>query len=243
VVLGVIAILTSLLLPSVTRAKEQTRSTFCMNHLKQLQLAYLSYSHDNADAVVPSISRNIDLIQQSVPPSWVVGNAKHDRSTSNLEAGLLYPELCNAQVYRCPADNAPGPIPGTRRFRSYSLSGWAAATDVEGKGERFAGNIKLNQINSRPLTEILAFTDEHPDSIDDGVFAVYARVARMEWKDLPADRHRRGCNFSFLDGHVEHWTWKAPKVFRDYDQRPANRLDEEDLVWVKDHLTDPPPTR
>jgi prepilin-type processing-associated H-X9-DG protein len=31
------------------------------------------------------------------------------------------------------------------------------------------------------------------------------------WWDMPADRHSRGANFSFADGHVEHWKWKAPK--------------------------------
>ena len=58
----------------------------------------------------------------------------------------------------------------------------------------------------------------------------------MEWKDLPADRHAVGCNLSFLDGHVDHWRWKARKIFRDYDQRPANALDKEDLLKVKAHL-------
>ena len=33
------------------------------------------------------------------------------------------------------------------------------------------------------------------------------------WLALAADRHQQGCNLSFLDGHVEHWRWKAPKVY------------------------------
>ena len=101
----------------------------------------------------------------------------------------------------------------------------------------------MAELHSRPLSEIFAFIDEHPDSIDDGVFAVYARNARMEWKDLPADRHMRGCNLSFLDGHVQHWHWKASKIFRGYDQRPSNALDKEDLMKLKEHLSDKQPTR
>jgi prepilin-type processing-associated H-X9-DG protein len=37
---------------------------------------------------------------------------------------------------------------------------------------------------------------------------------------LAADRHKQGCNLSFLDGHVEHWRWKAPKVYR-FSESPA----------------------
>jgi prepilin-type processing-associated H-X9-DG protein len=32
------------------------------------------------------------------------------------------------------------------------------------------------------------------------------------WFDLPANRHAQGCNFSFADGHAEHWKWKVPKI-------------------------------
>jgi prepilin-type processing-associated H-X9-DG protein len=29
---------------------------------------------------------------------------------------------------------------------------------------------------------------------------------------MPSDRHNRGANLSFADGHVEHWKWKVPKT-------------------------------
>ena len=34
-----------------------------------------------------------------------------------------------------------------------------------------------------------------------------------DWWDMPANRHGQGANFSFADGHVEHWHWVVPKVF------------------------------
>ncbi|MEI9864508.1 MAG: H-X9-DG-CTERM domain-containing protein [Limisphaerales bacterium] len=45
------------------------------------------------------------------------------------------------------------------------------------------------------------------------------------WWDVPANRHSQGCNFSFADGHVEHWKWKVPKqitVPRGYIQPVAD---------------------
>lgn len=45
-------------------------------------------------------------------------------------------------------------------------------------------------------------------SIDDGCFLL-TPVPGESWRNLPADRHSQGCNFSFADGHVEHWKWKS----------------------------------
>ena len=41
------------------------------------------------------------------------------------------------------------------------------------------------------------------------------------WFDLPADRHNRGCNLSFADGHAERWRWAAPKIFHNLSQPPT----------------------
>jgi prepilin-type processing-associated H-X9-DG protein len=52
--------------------------------------------------------------------------------------------------------------------------------------------------------------DEHPDSINDGVyqFAAGYPPTQYYWRDLPASYHEGGCTFSFADGHclVKKWT-------------------------------------
>lgn len=240
VVISIIAVLAALLLPALSHAKEKGNRIACLKNLMQLQMGWLSYADDNHDTWVPNTSRNSNLVQQSVAPSWVLGNARHDPSTDNIRAGLLWPEIQNAGLYHCPSDKSSGPPPLSHRTRSYSLSG-CLGSDVEGNGEkwdsRYVPGPRISDINQRPLVEVFAFLDEHPDSIDDGVFALNARTMALEWKDLPADRHSRGCNLSFLDGHAARWSWRAPKVFRHYNQRPANALDLEDLEKVQAHLT------
>jgi prepilin-type processing-associated H-X9-DG protein len=79
---------------------------------------------------------------------------------------------------------------------------------------------------------LFTFIDEHENAIDDGQFAIwnpFKDSITEDWLDLPTDRHNQGCNLSFLDGHAEHWRWKAPKIFRGYHTHPANNLDTEDL--------------
>ena len=117
-------------------------------------------------------------------------------------------------------------------------------------GKGFQGNTETEPRLKAKLGAIaapvrtFAFLDEHPESIDDGAFMCYDRIHWTEpdaepvfktWWEMPADRHNRGCNLSFADGHVEHWRWKWPKVFEEYDQRPANDFDTADLQQLQAH--------
>src|SRR5689334_17250942 len=49
VVVAIIAILASLLLPALAKAKTKAHGIKCMNNLKQLELAHLMYPDDNSD--------------------------------------------------------------------------------------------------------------------------------------------------------------------------------------------------
>ena len=54
------------------------------------------------------------------------------------------------------------------------------------------------------------------------------------WLHLPADGHRRGANLGYTDGHFAYQCWKWPKVFRQYDQEPANAHDQADLDFIRE---------
>src|SRR5262245_23202311 len=51
VVIVVIAIMAALLLPALTKTKEQARGTACRSNMKQLALAFLMYSEDNNETL------------------------------------------------------------------------------------------------------------------------------------------------------------------------------------------------
>src|SRR5262245_24391333 len=56
VVIAIIAILASLLLPALSRAKAQALKVACMNNQRQLQLCCLLYVHDHNDTFPPNHS-------------------------------------------------------------------------------------------------------------------------------------------------------------------------------------------
>lgn len=67
VVIGIIALLISILLPALTRAKEQANTVKCASNLRQIAEALISYSTDNRGRLIP------DLVQAKAGNIYPVG--------------------------------------------------------------------------------------------------------------------------------------------------------------------------
>ena len=54
VVIAIVGVLAALLLPVLGSARSHAESMYCLNNLKQLQVCWHSYTHDNQDVIPPN---------------------------------------------------------------------------------------------------------------------------------------------------------------------------------------------
>jgi len=231
VVIAVIAILAALLLPALNKAKQKAQTIACLNSLKQLQLCWHMYTHDNDDVIPPNnFVYTITMGGTNTPilgedeMTWCRGIAPLDTNPITAATSLLFIYNQNAAIYHCPADQSTiNGHPDTLRKRSYNMSN--SANCAADNHFRKYSEIKIS-------TALFVFIDTDENDIWDSTFGVipydYPYWSDY-WLDIPADRHQQGCNLTFADGHAEHWKWRAPKNVLTLGDPAYNDDDLQDL--------------
>ena len=97
---------------------------------------------------------------------------------------------------------------------------------------------KMSDFHAPSPPEVWVFTDEHPDSIDDGLL-YDAAYATTTFTELPGSQHAAKCGMGFADGHGEIHTWKGPIVNEpvQYDAKRgvACSLSHPDMIYLSLH--------
>jgi len=248
VVIAIIVLLVALLQPVLSRVKAQAREVACLNNLKQLQTCAKLYTMDYDGFLPPN--RNVYYLDTQTPSAgysndmtWCAGLAPYDTTTENVEHGVLFSYNKSTGIYRCPSDMSrvktqDGQPLNLRRTRSYNMSQSINGLPYSDNAVPLPSFAKESEIDNPGPSELLFFVDVHEDSILDSHFGIPPTGWNFgnephRWWDLPAGRHSQGGNFSFADGHVEHWRWVTPKIFTELGQLVGQDGEIQDFLRVQ----------
>jgi prepilin-type N-terminal cleavage/methylation domain-containing protein/prepilin-type processing-associated H-X9-DG protein len=250
VVIAIIAILASMLLPTLSRSKAKATAAQCMSNYRQQQLGWLMYAQDNND----SIARNVWQDEQShvQNENWLSGwlDPITPNTTDNTNTSLfldpkwatLGPDIKSSGAFRCAASRVTC-VEGTVRYplcRNVSMSVAMGSPDGAFDGKSFH---KSSDITGISPSMTFVFIDERDDSIDDGEFLVF--LTMNEIPNFPAAYHAGSGALSFADGHAEMHRYRtaefqppqtsgAETVKKQFTMISANNID---LLWMRDHLS------
>jgi prepilin-type N-terminal cleavage/methylation domain-containing protein/prepilin-type processing-associated H-X9-DG protein len=239
VVIAIIAILASLLLPALARAKGKAEAVACLSNTKQLMLGWLLYTEDN-DGRMPA---------KLYPNSAIWGSLDNTNTSMLLDPSqcLMAAYIKSPGVYKCPADKFPDSTTGRRLFSlsANAFLGGISVTilnEIPGRTYNAKGVTKLASLQRPGPAMTFVILDEHPDSIDDAVFHSLggAAIQNAEFRNVPASYHwGGGANFSFADGHSEIHKWRDSRTTFGVKYTKIGNIKvpgSVDYQWLNDRL-------
>ena len=241
VVIAIIALLMSILMPALSRARAQGKTLVCQNNLKQLFTGLNLYSISNDNKALESQGGQDFWFTQI---ATYLGDSEYRNDPQKaLEDGMA--------VIFCPSTRKSvsggwGSASSSWRYHvtpynaegSYALNGWVGGWTFE----------QMEAYNTLPIElKGLSFRDSPPGRADIPVFcdAIWVDALPQDWQEPPInlygggadnvgfsriclDRHNMAINLSFADGHAERvaladlWKLKWNKRFTPVDvQVPA----------------------
>jgi len=235
IVIGLIAVIASFLIPSITKAKDQAASAACASNLHQIGAAFLMYAQDNEN----KLPFHADWVAPH-PEDWLhwwPGPGRDPNDLTKTSAIAKYLGKFTANVFHCPSDDVTSRTrydtsgKGPRRYEfSYSFNGWFAS-NFGPPGPRMTAVVN-------PAGKFMV-VEEDELSLDDGHYWPAAFGQDLEnflgsrhsrprlrnyksWLGLDAakrpDRNERG-NVVFADGHVDFVTRAFMWLPTSYDPR------------------------
>jgi prepilin-type N-terminal cleavage/methylation domain-containing protein/prepilin-type processing-associated H-X9-DG protein len=198
VVIGIIAALVAILLPSLSRARAKAQQVACLANLRQMGTAFMAYLTDN-DRIFPA-----PAVSVSRPDDWFYWQSGRDKDQSRIVPYLG--GRWDDRNFRCPADD-----PSSHTADNYGYS-WSYTVNEKICGY-YQRSLRLEEVK-RPA-DIILVVDESTSTVDDGCFAPqnYGYNGGGDQRNLLSNRHVRPAelrfnpnagqgNVCFADGHA-----------------------------------------
>lgn len=190
VVISIIALLISILLPALSKARETAEQLTCLNQLRQIGLAGLMYANDNGGAF-PSNSSPPGPVSSWYTPGFDGDITKHYLGLDKT--------IAEDTILTCPVAQTLWPSRNVAFHRTYASNRFIWSIDENG--------IIPNLKDVRQPSKMLFFSDSVRITFaNESTGYWHAADIRWSYTELGLDQtyfHLNGINVAFVDGHGE----------------------------------------
>jgi prepilin-type N-terminal cleavage/methylation domain-containing protein/prepilin-type processing-associated H-X9-DG protein len=223
VVIGIIAILISLLMPALSKVRNQALAVSCANNMRQIYQVCLMFTTDNKGnlpspsvPVEPASDPNVSKYRIWAATDWGIADL-----TGGVLAIYIPGEQARRELVMCPGDNGEvtqgggAPTGGDRRNISYSFNSQTTeAGDTRRGGSVIKPGIRINSV-ARPAERIYIYEEIAPNDAWCLMFDMIGTdnlAIGQFWRgdDLPSGRH---AGQKFLNG-IRNTSVGSPEWFK-----------------------------
>jgi prepilin-type N-terminal cleavage/methylation domain-containing protein len=248
VVIAILALLLSILLPSLREARESARITVCRSNMRQMILGVRMYADDHRGSIFPV---NPDLDDESIPPqgaAWarLIDDTAGAGEGPAVKPGLLYEYVSNVDdVTECPSnwrdrtghtgdDDEDGPgMFGTPLDFDYTMV-------MNVHGLRIDRHIEMGYLDTPEEFGLWAIPPMSPPENQNIIrlsgLPIFVEENTRFWNqqyvdglwgngDQLEERHRGQCHLGFSDGRVEPFTPIMGKYNEGHEERDLDAND------------------
>ncbi len=187
-VMGIIAVLIGLLLPTLSRAREHARIAACLSNLRQMVVAANTYAqHHNGRYPIAR---------------WAADNWDFSIVAGKAIPGLLWHGKTDMRIQQCPSFDGKS----NTLFDPHTGYNYNTSYIGHGQGETVEAPVKLVQVRQPSRTAIFG-DGEYRSGANKFMRAPFPHPGDLSISTRAAGtqgfRHRGGTNAAFCDGHVE----------------------------------------
>jgi prepilin-type N-terminal cleavage/methylation domain-containing protein len=235
VVIGIIALLISMLMPALNRVRDQANRIKCMSNLRQVMQGVLMYCTENKGYM--------PMCNWAGYPAGHIGWLYKDPATADPrcpETGVVFSYMKNLEIFKCPLHTQKRSSGITETYTSYLMNGGIQDYGASPLTVRVAARLNKFQVNDMILWESGETNLMSPPFNDGSSYP----------NELISERHGQGWRMAgntakgsgggilvCTDAHTE---WMSTKEY-DVELRKDPRVYGYNRMWIAPNLNTPGP--